>query len=110
MKVAFVSTMAGLAWGGSEELWTRTAMRLCGLGHEVRCSVLKWDPQYPAIDNLAACGARMHYRPRSKSLLRRMADRIIYRDASPAVEVIQTGCCYHFAGWTMGGSAMDERV
>ena len=86
MKVAFVSTMAGLAWGGSEELWTRTAMRLCGLGHEVRCSVIKWDPQYPAIDNLAACGARMHYRPRRKSLLRRMADRIIYRDASPAVD------------------------
>jgi hypothetical protein len=79
MKVAFVSTMAGLAWGGSEELWSRTAMRLCGLGHEVQCSVLKWDQQHPAIDNLAACGARMHYRPRRKSLMRRMAERNVLR-------------------------------
>lgn len=86
MKAAFVSTMAGLAWGGSEELWSRTAMRLCGLGHEVRCSVLKWDPQHPAIDNLAACVARVHFRPRRKSLMRRMADRMTARDVSPAVD------------------------
>lgn len=36
MRFAFASTLAGLSWGGSEELWSRTAARLLERGHEVR--------------------------------------------------------------------------
>lgn len=40
MKFAFVSTMAGWPWGGSEELWSRTAVQLKRAGHEIQASVV----------------------------------------------------------------------
>ena len=39
MRFAFVSTMTGLAWGGSEELWSQTAIQLKRDGHDVRALV-----------------------------------------------------------------------
>jgi len=88
MKAAFISTMAGSPWGGSEELWSRTAMRLCGLGHEVECSVPKWNEPIPALENLAACGAKLRFRPRRKGLLRRLTDKLISREGMPDVDAL----------------------
>lgn len=42
MKIVFISTMSG-PWGGSEELWSRAALRLRGEGHDVAASVI-WQP------------------------------------------------------------------
>ena len=46
MRFAFISTMAGFPWGGSEELWSQAALRLREQGHEVGASVVGW-PQLP---------------------------------------------------------------
>ncbi|MDR3792614.1 MAG: glycosyltransferase family 4 protein [Terracidiphilus sp.] len=51
MKIAFVSTMEGSPWGGSEELWSQAALRLQEQGYHVAASV-KWWPQ-PARKLLA---------------------------------------------------------
>jgi glycosyltransferase involved in cell wall biosynthesis len=40
MKFAFISTMYGGAWGGSEELWSQAAIHLKRSGHDVRASVV----------------------------------------------------------------------
>ena len=88
MRAAFISTMAGLPWGGSEELWSRTAMRLCGLGHQVECSVPKWNERIPALENLEACGAKLQFRSRRKGVWRRMADKVFSRDDMPDVDAI----------------------
>jgi glycosyltransferase involved in cell wall biosynthesis len=88
MKVAFVSTMAGSPWGGSEELWSRTAMRLSGLGHQVECSVVKWSEQLSPLQNLDACGAKLRFRPRQKSVLTRMAHKIFSRDGTQDFDVV----------------------
>ena len=40
MKIAFISTMHSYPWGGSEELWSQTALRLCGEAHTVVASVV----------------------------------------------------------------------
>lgn len=80
MKTAYISTMTGLPWGGSEELWSRSAMRMCGLGHAVACSVSKWKRQHPVIDNLVACGARINLREQQKPFLRRLSNRFLSRD------------------------------
>ena len=88
MKAAFISTMAGSPWGGSEELWSRTAMRLCGIGHEVECSVPKWNEPIPALENLAVCGAKLRFRPRRKGLLRRLTDKLISREGMPDVDAL----------------------
>jgi glycosyltransferase involved in cell wall biosynthesis len=39
MRFAFISTMEGWPWGGSEELWSQAATRLKRAGHEVQVSV-----------------------------------------------------------------------
>lgn len=86
MRAAFVSTMTGLPWGGSEELWSRSAMRMCGLGHRVACSVPKWDQRHPSIDNLEACGVRMNYRLQRKTFLRRVTGRILSCNAPHGID------------------------
>src|ERR1700678_1484696 len=40
MRFAFISTMHGSPWGGSEELWSQAAIRLKLSGNEVRASVM----------------------------------------------------------------------
>jgi glycosyltransferase involved in cell wall biosynthesis len=51
MRFAFISTMHGFSWGGSEELWTQAAARLKESGHDVWASVGYW-PQLS--ENFAA--------------------------------------------------------
>lgn len=62
-KIAFVTTMAGVPWGGSEELWGQTALRLLEMGGEVVASVFQW-PQRPApLERISAAGGRLNFRP-----------------------------------------------
>ncbi len=42
MKFAFISTMTGSGWGGSEELWSQAATELKRAGHDVHASVAYW--------------------------------------------------------------------
>lgn len=35
MKILFVSTLSHVSWGGSEELWSQTAVKLSSQGHQV---------------------------------------------------------------------------
>jgi len=45
MKIAFVTTMLDYPWGGSEELWSRSAVRLKNEGHDVGA----WVPHRPRL-------------------------------------------------------------
>ena len=59
MRFVFISAMAGVPWGGSEELWSRTALRLHQEGHEVSASVVWW-PQIPSeVARLAEQGVKV---------------------------------------------------
>jgi hypothetical protein len=42
MRFVFISTMAGSPWGGSEELWSQTALRLHESSHRITASVISW--------------------------------------------------------------------
>lgn len=66
MRIAFFSTMAGLPWGGSEELWCRAAMSLCERGHEVAFNCLKWPEAAAPLQQLIARGATPHFRSRRR--------------------------------------------
>jgi glycosyltransferase involved in cell wall biosynthesis len=76
MRIAFISTMDGSPWGGSEELWSRTAMRLLSAGHHVLASVTQWHKIPPPITELERLGAVVDRRPRLTPLWRRGADRL----------------------------------
>lgn len=64
MRVSFISTMAALPWGASEELWFDMASKSSLIGHEVAVSVYKWWPQNNKILSLKDIGVKLHLRKR----------------------------------------------
>jgi glycosyltransferase involved in cell wall biosynthesis len=60
VKIFFISTMAGAVWGGSEELWSQTALHLKRLGHEVEVTICSIQaPERPKrLDQLIAAGIK----------------------------------------------------
>jgi glycosyltransferase involved in cell wall biosynthesis len=66
MRVAFFSTMQGLPWGGSEELWSRAAAVLLEQGHQVAFNCLKWPSTAAPLQRLIEAGARPHFRTRRR--------------------------------------------
>lgn len=62
MKFLFASLVQGLSWGGSEELWCRTARTLARNGHGVTVSVEGVDPLPEEITSLAESGVLLQYR------------------------------------------------
>jgi glycosyltransferase involved in cell wall biosynthesis len=63
MRFAFVSTMADWAWGGSEELWSQTAVQLKRAGHDVQASVAYRPRLSDKITLLAKQGIRLEIYP-----------------------------------------------
>ncbi|WP_058880631.1 glycosyltransferase family 4 protein [Chloracidobacterium thermophilum] len=77
MKWAFVSTMEGCPWGGSEELWSRVARGLLEGGHEIHANIRFWPNPARQVTELIAAGAqvtfrRLDRRKKLQSLLHRL--------------------------------------
>ena len=66
MRIAFFSTMAGMPWGGSEELWYRAALALLKRGHEVAFNSIAWPTIAAPLQKLAERGATPHFRSRKR--------------------------------------------
>jgi glycosyltransferase involved in cell wall biosynthesis len=77
MKIAFVSTMEGSPWGGSEELWSRTASVLVRHGHEVSANVIRWRKDAPQISALREVGVIVSNRPSGRSRFQRLLKRFL---------------------------------
>jgi glycosyltransferase involved in cell wall biosynthesis len=71
-RIAFISTLEGSPWGGSEVLWSQTALRLRDAGHTVSANV-PWWPQTPvpleALESAGVLVTRRRERPRWKRIL-----------------------------------------
>ncbi len=79
MRILFISTMAGSSWGGSEELWTRSADYALDEGHEVIISVYDWGKEHSQIAQLRAKNAKINLRRRifyGDSLLQKVRGKI----------------------------------
>lgn len=76
-KIAFITTMAGSPWGGSEYLWAITAEQALSEDHEVFISLYEWSTSHPLVENLRKKGARIFPRPLpSKGILPRLIKRV----------------------------------
>jgi glycosyltransferase involved in cell wall biosynthesis len=64
MRIAFFSTMGGLPWGGSEELWSRAARLLLEEGHDVAFNCLRFRDRAAPLQRLIESGATPHFRSR----------------------------------------------
>src|SRR6476620_10649591 len=84
-SIAFVSTMDDGSWGGSEELWSQSALHLAERGFEVSASVVEWLPPHPRTLDLIAGGIDMWFRPRRYSLLQRALRKASSDQRSPIV-------------------------
>jgi glycosyltransferase involved in cell wall biosynthesis len=72
MRFVFVSGMSLAPWGGSEELWSRTAVRLVESGHRVSAWVPLWSRPSSRLAPLSACGVDLHlYKWRRSGYLER---------------------------------------
>ena len=58
--------MAGMPWGGSEELWSRAATELLERGHEVHFNSIDWPTIAVPLQQLIARGAHGHFRSRKR--------------------------------------------
>jgi glycosyltransferase involved in cell wall biosynthesis len=59
MRFAFISTMHGFQWGGSEELWSQAATQLKRAGHDVYAAVVYWPQLSNKVTVLAQHGIRL---------------------------------------------------
>lgn len=62
MKLGFYSCMAGVPWGGSEELWYRAAKRLSAEGHEILVNYKWWPSRARQLTELEGLGADLWLR------------------------------------------------
>ena len=62
MRIAVISLMQDVSWGGSEELWAAMARRALEAGHEVAVFMKAWDQARPRLQELEQAGATVHLR------------------------------------------------
>jgi glycosyltransferase involved in cell wall biosynthesis len=62
-RVLFLSTMDSSPWGGSEELWSRTALEFAAQGIPVSANVHRWVPPHPRMLELIERGIEVRFRP-----------------------------------------------
>ena len=111
MKILFISLMQGFPWGGSEDLWYRTARLAIAQNHSVLVSVKQWDTLPNKIEELENLGATIHLRQTHKpiGLWGRVKNKIKgYRNKfpspyaalesfNPGVVVVSQGNTFSFA-------------
>jgi glycosyltransferase involved in cell wall biosynthesis len=114
MKFAFISTMDGWQWGGSEELWSQTAAQLKREGHDVQASVAHWPIRSEKIDTLVQQGVEIETRggqPRNiwrklNPNFRRGFDRI--KAFSPDLVIISQG--YNAGGFDWAKNCIETGI
>lgn len=74
--------MTGGPWGGSEELWSQSAVELVSQGFAVTANVIEWSPLHPRIGRLQEAGVEITTRRQRCSRLRRVRDRLLARQRS----------------------------
>ena len=79
-SVFFISMMSASPWGGSEELWYRTALLAAKKGWRTACAVYHWKEKENRLAPLLEAGCSIHYLPnkgrRKKNLLDRIQNKI----------------------------------
>ncbi|OHB81639.1 MAG: hypothetical protein A2W31_15430 [Planctomycetes bacterium RBG_16_64_10] len=70
MKIAFFSTMEGVPWGASEELWSQAAGLLQQRGHQVAVSCKYWPALAPRLQAIQHHGGAVQRRSRLAKIVR----------------------------------------
>ena len=107
-KIAFITTNGWMPWGGSEELWSQTALRMAGEGFVVGVSVAKWDiKEHPMIRQLEAAGCVVQRRVKRRNIFQRAVNKFSKNKYpydwldkfKPDLTVISQGSIIGDVGW-----------
>ena len=85
-KVVFVSTRAGAAWGGSEALWSQTALRLRDRGHEVSAAAFSRPVEPAPVHKLVAAGVDIAIRGQQQGMAGRLLEKCIQQVAPSPID------------------------
>ena len=112
-RIAYVSTLKGSPWGGSEELWHLSAIHAMDVGGEIGIFVYDWNELPAKLEQLKSEGAKIFKRPKFPSLLHRVFRKMLgllgishpmrlnpYADLlkfKPDVVVVTDGATYYTA-------------
>jgi glycosyltransferase involved in cell wall biosynthesis len=76
MKVAFISTNEFAPWGGSEELWSQTAIRMANQGFTVIANIKGWNPEAKQIANFEQANCQVVRRWYSQNFTTRILRKL----------------------------------
>ncbi len=91
-RIAFISTMYGATWGGSEQLWGMAASSLMKRGHKIAAGVNDWPGPHREWDALRAGGCDLQIR----EYVPRLPGRIINRFLTTGWKIDARNAAY---GW-----------
>jgi glycosyltransferase involved in cell wall biosynthesis len=110
LKIAFISTMRGSQWGGSEELWSLSAVDLLSKGHNVSSLVIEKNTNHKRLELFKKLGGKLIFIPKKSGLRSILCSKInchlpniwvllyIYR-FKPDIIVISQGYAYEGIYW-----------
>jgi glycosyltransferase involved in cell wall biosynthesis len=75
--------MNGSAWGGSEELWYRTALYSAARGHKIACAVYCWEDKNEKLKELEDAGCIIYELPNKGRKKRTLYDKLHYKLFTP---------------------------
>jgi glycosyltransferase involved in cell wall biosynthesis len=78
-SIIFISLMNGLPWGGSEELWYRSALYAAQKGWNVGCAIYHWKEKEQKIQKLESAGCSIFWLPNAGRKKENLADKIQYK-------------------------------
>jgi glycosyltransferase involved in cell wall biosynthesis len=84
-KILFITDI-GSPWGGSEELWSKSAYLLNEKGYSVHASVGWHGSIHQKVQNLIDAGIKVHFR---KSILRKLCEKASQYLANPLLKKIK---------------------
>ncbi len=116
MKVAFISTNGFSPWGGSEELWSQTAIRMANQGFTIAVNVKGWEHEAKQISEMERSNCMVVRRWNYRNRWRRLADRL-YRsrgvytfldEFNPKLVVISLGM--HVEGLDWMSACLERNI
>lgn len=78
-SIFFLSLMNGASWGGSEELWYRTALYVAKKGWKVGCAIYYWPQKEERIRELQNAGCNIYWLPNKGRLKENFFQKLQYK-------------------------------
>jgi glycosyltransferase involved in cell wall biosynthesis len=78
-SIFFISLMNGLPWGGSEELWYRSALYAAQKGWNVGCAIYHWKEKEQKIQQLESAGCSIFWLPNEGRSKASLSEKLKYK-------------------------------